>query len=968
MRTGIRARLALVVGLGVIAVGAGAFATSGVRALHAVSAACTPGFADPSSDAQDAATATQYDQLDIVQFDFGLDSTGTKLRTVMTIKNLSTTIPSDANGMTYTMYWTYNGTDYATQASVGSTGAVTYSDGTISLAGGNTNYTPNATSGATGSFGSGANGQVEIDAPLSDVGGPSNGQTLTATNAFTGSNVGANGSSFGQTIDADGPGNDYALGSTTCLSSGAGGGSTPTPTPTATPTPTPSSTPTPTPTTGPTYYFHGTSTDDANRGAVLAGQAQPTATFDTTAPTGTSPVGATQTAAFDGNPNQSANSLSIYWDGPFKGAVSGALYLDWYWSTANPAALAGGDTVTITVYADPSPLIASTNRQIVQATAKINFGATPLLNHTVVNLPATCPCSVAGNLLVQVSSDTFVDAGHDNTVHYDSTAVASDFHFGPATSPSPPVSTATVGEGAQGFQNYGSPPGYQNLDGAQRQNSGEPSIGADWSTGKIMYMAGTQVSQIGFDSSLPPKATWNDVTPAQLANASEDSILFTNHYTNRTWAEDFLLNPTCNANMAYTDGDGGVGGGFQSQSSNSSWTPEQCPYETGIDHPSVGAGPYHGAPPATATDTNEIVYYCSQSGLNPVGALCTHSEDGGLTWDPTTQIFGSGSPQCGAIHGHIRVSPDGTTYVPQDNCGGMQGMAITQDNGQTYTYSVIPDSKASVTDPSVAADTANTIYFGYESGSVTSQPEIAVSKDHGKTWSASVNVGTPFGLKNVVFPEVIAGDPGRAAFAFLGTTTPGDYQAQSFRGTWYLYIAFTYDGGNSWQVVNATPNDPVQRGCVDNGGATSGYAGCRNMLDFNDITVDKQGRVYVSYTDGCTTDPNNTYSCDSNPAVNDSGCATHAAGPESTYSEGAPEYSTASCTYGRQAALVRQVCGQGLFAAHDPGFDESPACAPTASTPEAPVTAGLLLAGGAAAGLAAIGIRRRRSHHWPSGV
>ena len=54
--------------------------------------------------------------------------------------------------------------------------------------------------------------------------------------------------------------------------------------------------------------------------------------------------------------------------------------------------------------------------------------------------------------------------------------------------------------------------------------------------------------------------------------------------------------------------------------------------------------------------------------------------------------------------------------------------------------------------------------------------------------------------------QVVAGDDNRASFAFLGTTTGGDFQSQSqFNGVWYLYIATTYDGGQTWSLVNATP-------------------------------------------------------------------------------------------------------------------------------------------------------------------
>jgi len=58
-------------------------------------------------------------------------------------------------------------------------------------------------------------------------------------------------------------------------------------------------------------------------------------------------------------------------------------------------------------------------------------------------------------------------------------------------------------------------------------------------------------------------------------------------------------------------------------------------------------------------------------------------------------------------------------------------------------------------------------------------------------------------------------------------------------------------------TVDTTPKDPVQRGCISlqgtsNKNATDGNL-CkqRNLLDFNDITVDKLGRVLVAYSDGC---------------------------------------------------------------------------------------------------------------------
>jgi len=89
---------------------------------------------------------------------------------------------------------------------------------------------------------------------------------------------------------------------------------------------------------------------------------------------------------------------------------------------------------------------------------------------------------------------------------------------------------------------------------------------------------------------------------------------------------------------------------------------------------------------------------------------------------------------------------------------------------------------------------------------------------------------------------MVAGDDNRAAFAFLGTPTAGGLQGPKFDGVWHLYIATTYDGGATWKTVDATPNDPVQRGCIWLAG---GANVCRNLLDFMDVQIDQQGRVLV---------------------------------------------------------------------------------------------------------------------------
>jgi hypothetical protein len=189
--------------------------------------------------------------------------------------------------------------------------------------------------------------------------------------------------------------------------------------------------------------------------------------------------------------------------------------------------------------------------------------------------------------------------------------------------------------------------------------------------------------------------------------------------------------------------------------------------------------------------------------------------------------------------------------VPDASCGARQGISLSKNAGVTWSESVIEDSGPGVgNDPSVAYATDGTAYFCY---TTPGGAWVAVSHDDGNSWGPSVNISSQVGVKNAVFPQAVAGDPDRAACGFIGTDVPGSFQGLEFPGKWYLFIAHTYDGGNSWTTVNATPNDPVQgKGGICTGGTTCGSN--RNLLDFNEVTMDDVGRVLFAYDDGCVSD------------------------------------------------------------------------------------------------------------------
>src|SRR5207237_8514527 len=92
------------------------------------------------------------------------------------------------------------------------------------------------------------------------------------------------------------------------------------------------------------------------------------------------------------------------------------------------------------------------------------------------------------------------------------------------------------------------------------------------------------------------------------------------------------------------------------------------------------------------------VYYCSQAGVT---AICSRSDDGGLNFSGSKPIYNSvvdgiNGTTCGAIHGHVKVGPDGAVYVPTANCpaGSTQGFALSLDAGTTWNVKNVSTSSA----------------------------------------------------------------------------------------------------------------------------------------------------------------------------------------------------------------------------------------------------------------------------------
>lgn len=334
-----------------------------------------------------------------------------------------------------------------------------------------------------------------------------------------------------------------------------------------------------------------------------------------------------------------------------------------------------------------------------------------------------------------------------------------------------------------------------------------------------------------------------------------------------TWTLAFAP-PTNESLDPYLHVDAATGTAFTSQllgacqqiflsSDATSWTPTaQC---VPVDHQKIGSGPWvaDGLPHVAPS----LVYTCS----NQIADTdCSTSYDGGLTWNPQTPVFAGVDPaatngisvtgECGGLEGDPVSGPDGTVYVPREYCG-RPFLAQSHDDGRTWSSEWVAQPAQTrpigygANNPAVSVDSDGAIYYAFTGADW--RHYVARSTDGGASWNGPWAISAAG--SSATFPLVLAGSAGRVATAWVGTpdTTLGPDDAPA-TARWYLYAAVSTDATSAtptWQVVQITPM-PMQIGCIGRHGSVCGNNG--NLLDFNGIAALADGRVAISYTDGCT--------------------------------------------------------------------------------------------------------------------
>ena len=261
------------------------------------------------------------------------------------------------------------------------------------------------------------------------------------------------------------------------------------------------------------------------------------------------------------------------------------------------------------------------------------------------------------------------------------------------------------------------------------------------------------------------------------------------------------------------------------------------------DHIKLGSGPwtddgYGLAGGLTSNIYETAVYFCYNKG---VGIFCYTSFDGGASW---------------TVYVTPRVATP-TIVFSKDNGFSWEQRTMGEDVGT-------PNPRKNSEVATDSESNAYHVWVGADHGIYMSR-----STDSGNTWEQESTRLSPAEVISTTFPHIDAGDPGRIAITYLGSENASALNTSNIDGvawdgnphyapanvSYYLYITYSLnalDPEPVFHTVRVSP-DPVQVGsiCLNSGDCRDIGGSNRNLLDFNDLHIDREGRVYVAFADGC---------------------------------------------------------------------------------------------------------------------
>lgn len=594
------------------------------------------------------------------------------------------------------------------------------------------------------------------------------------------------------------------------------------------------------------YYFHGHATDQADKQAALADETVVAgATFDLTPPTGAAPV--TQTTTGLANQDYVGNPLTAYWHGPFSGALSGLLKLDWWWTVPSAA----GTSVSVTVFADPTyaPPRGQPEKVIGRGVVSLTGGFAE--NHGSIFVSGT----VGHELMIQVAATSIV-TGNGIQVHYDATTTPSNFQFVDAAIPAPPTvvfdtttslafaPTTTVSAHFLGAEPQTTLE--RRIAGSQPGRIDPNRIFVDW---PLSSRSGTGQLSRSLDGGDSFRLLY-DMTCAErnrpqcLTHGGGD----TENDVNLITGDVFFADQEVVANEALAS---------STDHGDTFPAPRQFPISnqgTGVDRQWLA-----WIDPSIVSVVRPIEAFLSYH----VPAAAVHvigiTVDGTPVPQPAPQILDVSQS------GNLRVDNSGGPargwmYVPYRNGTGFQ---VASAKAASYQLATAWQSNLITTDqpaifPWLNLDARGNLYAVWVTNgivylSVSAIDDARNDPTHGGRpatyWTPQVRVSLP-SVGSAVFPAVTAGDPGRIAISYVGSTDcTGVSDGCPNEAHWNTYAAILTDAlaltrGVAPTVVSGLVSHRViHRGQVCTSGTTC--SGDRSLLDMIDLGFDQTGRVGV---------------------------------------------------------------------------------------------------------------------------
>ncbi|DAC22175.1 MAG TPA: exo-alpha-sialidase [Candidatus Poseidoniales archaeon] len=381
----------------------------------------------------------------------------------------------------------------------------------------------------------------------------------------------------------------------------------------------------------------------------------------------------------------------------------------------------------------------------------------------------------------------------------------------------------------------------------------EPSIGIT-STGCIFFIAMEKVMR-SCDGGL----TWDETQdPVMCSPTTSDPYGWVDPITDRVFGVQMIGLET--SWICWSDDDG------------ETWLGN--PHDSGTtplnDHIKLASGPWTSSGyglvgQITSNFYETAVYYCYNK---LAGIFCFTSYDGGATFETGGQIIGLATTN-GGLHGAISTAPDGTVYVTPRVA--TPTVIVSKDNGFSWFERYMGEDVGTPNprkNSEVSTDTASNAYHVWTGGDEGIY--MSRSTDSGESWEQESIRISPAGVISTVFPQTDAGDPGRIAITYLGSENTemlnqSDIDGNPWDGNahyapneaeYHLYITYSLNALDDEPIFHTyrVTDDPVQVGsiCLNSGDCRDIGGSNRNLLDFNDLHIDREGRVYVAFADGCT--------------------------------------------------------------------------------------------------------------------